>query len=169
MKKFYIVNVGVSIVSNFIKTGKVEQRPVSDNKFWSRKLGDRKFLSEIYEFLKSDPKKNSAEMNSFLRIVEGEPKENEVYLVGTKTPVNEICVRTVEKLLKEIGYVIYTPKEVSGYFWEADTYSGDCAKEEFVKDISLLIDRLIYLARKKKKTMAIKLYLTQQEGLKLML
>ena len=150
MKNFYIVNVGVSLVSNYMNTGKIEKRPVSDNEFWKEKLGDRSFLEEIYEFLRADPKRNSAEMNSFLRIVEGDPKDNEIYLIGTKTPVNEICVRALERLLKEKGYLIYTPKEVSGYFWEADTYSQEYAKEEFVKDISLLIDRLIYLARKKK-------------------
>jgi len=152
MNTFYFISVGVSIITNYMKTGKIEQRPVSDNKFWKEKLNDRNFLNEVYEFLASDPKKNSAELNSFLRIASSEPKENEIYLIGTKTPVNEICVRTLERFLKERGYVIYTPKEVSGYFWEADTYSPEYAKEEFVRDISLLIDRLIYVAKKKKES-----------------
>lgn len=150
MNKFYIINVGVSMITNYMNSGKIEKKPVSDNEFWKEKLEDRKFLEEIYEFLKEDPKRNSAEMNSFLRIAEGKPEENEIYLIGTKTPVNEICVRTLERFLKEMGYLIYTPKEVSGYFWEAEAYSKEYAEEEFVKDISLLIDRLIYVAKKKK-------------------
>lgn len=152
MKTFHIVNVGVSLLTNFIKEGKVENRVVSDNEFWRQKLDDRKFLQELYEFLKANPRKNSAELNSLLRIVDKEKNsENGVYLVGTKTPINEICVRTLERFLKEIQFTIYSPKEISAYFWEAEKFSEEYAKEEFLKDISSLIDRLIYVASKKKK------------------
>ena len=152
MKVFHIMNVGVSIITNYQKAGKIENRPVSDNQFWNARLDDRSFLNKISEFVLADPWRNSAELNSFLRIINKEGfKDNEIYLVGTKTPINEICVRTVERYFKEQNYLLYTPKEVSGYFWESEKFSENFAKEEFVKDISLLIDKLIYLAQKKKK------------------
>lgn len=140
-------------MTNFMKSGKIENRPVSDNEFWQQRLDDREFLQELYEFVKADPRKNSAELNSLLRIVEKEKKNaiHEVYLVGTKTPISEICIRTLERFLKEIQFTIYSPKEVSGYFWESEKYSEKYAREEFLKDTSLLIDRLIYLAEKKKQ------------------
>lgn len=53
--------------------------------------------------------------------------------------------------MKEIQFTIYSPKEVSGYFLESEKYSEEYAREEFLKDTSLLIDRLIYLAEKKKQ------------------
>lgn len=70
MKIFHIVSVCVSRMTNFMKSGKIENRPVSDNEFWQQRLDDREFLQELYEFVKADPRKNSAELNSLLRIVE---------------------------------------------------------------------------------------------------
>ncbi len=152
MKYLHIITVGVSIIENLKRAEKVENRPVGDNEFWREMLDDVQFLNDVYEFVTQDPKKNSAELNSFLNVVEKYKKsEHQVYFVGTKTPVNEICVRTLERFMKEHGYKIYNLQEVSGYFWEEEKFSHDYAVNEFVKGISILIDRLIYIARSRKK------------------
>lgn len=152
MKAFYITTVGASIITNFQKTGELEERPVSNTHFWRSKLDDGGFLETIYEFLKTDPRENSAELNSLLRIIEMKKSDtNEIYLIGTTTPINEICVRTIERYLREMGHTLCSPKEVSAYFSEKESFSTEYATDKFCKDISLLIDRLIYLAVEKKE------------------
>ncbi len=151
MKYLHIITVGVSIIENFKRVGGVENRPVGDNEFWKEMLDDPRFLSDIYKFVSQDPKKNSAELNSFLSVVEKDKNaRHEVYFVGTKTPINEICVRTLEKFMRKHGYEVYIPGEVSGYFLEEARFSHEYAVNEFVRDISILIDKLIYITKKKK-------------------
>ncbi len=97
------------------------------------------FLPRLYNFLKSDPKRNSADSN-------------------------ELCRRVIEKFLKEQGCKIYTPYEVSGYFLEAK-FDERYAIDEFKKGISELLDRLIYLARRKAQE-EYKVYFNSTGGLK---
>ncbi len=151
MKYFHTITVGVSIIENFKRVGGVEDRPVRDNEFWKEMLDDPQFLNDIYEFVSREPKKNSAELNSFLSIVEKDKNaQHEVYFVGTKTPINEICVRTLERFMIKHGYKVYILEEVSGYFLEEERFSHEYAVNEFVRDISTLIDKLIYITKKKK-------------------
>lgn len=153
MKEFHIINVGVSIITNFQKSSstptEIKNAKLSDNDFWKSCLDDPKFMNQLFEFVKLDPKRNSAELNSFLRKIENSQNVIEVYFTGTKTPVNEICVRTLERFMKYRGITIYTTKEFPGYFLE--TFHGEDRKEAFVKGISDMLDHLIRLATKKKE------------------
>lgn len=149
MKEFHIINVGASIITNYQKSDKkLKDKRLSDNEFWYKILEDKSQLDKIYEFVKKDPKKNSAELNAFLRKIElFKNKEIEVYFTGTKTPVNEICVRILERFVKEYGFTIYTSKEFPGYFMK--TYAGEDKVKSFTKGISNMLDHLIKLAKKK--------------------
>lgn len=154
MKQFHIINVGTTIVTNFQRSDKsskeIKEARLSDNQFWKNFLDNRVLMNELYEFLKSDPKKNSAELNAFLRMIENSKSNQiEVYFTGTKTPVSEICVRTLERYMKDSSFTIYTSKELPGYFLE--TYTGENQVESFVKGISDILDHLIRLATKRKE------------------
>jgi putative CRISPR-associated protein (TIGR02619 family) len=153
MNEFHIINVGASIITNYQRclpdSDETKRRRLSDNTFWQEKLDDRRFLESIYTFVKGSPKDSSAELNSFLRKVEGSTNQIEVYFVGTKTPINEICVRTLERFMRERGYTVYTPKEVHGYFME--TYCGEDRVQNFIKGIADMLDHLIKIAETKKR------------------
>lgn len=168
MKEFHIINVGTTVITNFQKSNfssqEVKVAKLSDNEVWRNFLDNPKQMAELYEFLKSDPKKNSAELNAFLRMNENSQNDQiEVYFTGTKTPVNEICVRTLVRFMKDNGVTIYTSKEFPGYFLE--TFEGESRVESFIKGISDMLDHLIRLATKKKEE-GYKVYFNPTGGFK---
>ncbi len=152
MKEFHIINVGNSLLRNFQgENPEIRGIPPSDNNFWKQMIDDVKFMDSIFEFLKSDPKNNSAEMNTFLRVVESKnPRWIEVYLSGTNTYSNEICVRTIQRFLRSENFIVYDNPEFPGYFGEIK-YDEKYAKDEFVRGIAEMVDRFIYLSLKKKE------------------
>lgn len=153
MKEFHIINVGNSLLSNFKKANdSIKNIQFSEEEKWDAYLSDINFLNDIYNFILESPTRYSAEVNSFKRIVDGkDPKDISVYLFGTKTASNEICRVTIERYLKENRYNLYTPSQISGYFWEEKSYDSNYAKEQFSKDINTILDRILYLAKKKKE------------------
>ncbi len=166
MKEFHIISSGLSILSNAKNAGILPKEvKVVDEDYWKMLLQDPTEINRLKEFVKLAPYKNSAELNTFLRVVKDKnPDDIEVYLFGTKTNSNELCRRVIEAYLKELGFRLYTPIEVSGYFWEA-RFDEKYAIDEFRKGISELLDRLIYLAKKKKEE-GYKVYFNPTGGLK---
>jgi|Deesub1362B_J571_1020462.scaffolds.fasta_scaffold00176_40 putative CRISPR-associated protein (TIGR02619 family) len=166
MKEFHIISTGNSLITNAQKAGTCDpSRKIAEEQYWKALLDNPGELEKLYGFLKSDPKKISAELNTFLRVVNTKNSEVEVYLFGTKTSSNELARRIIERFLKEEGFKIYTPYEVSGYFWEKTRFDEKYARDEFQKGISELLDRLIYLAKKKKEE-GFKVYFNPTGGLK---
>lgn len=167
MKEFHIINVGVSIITNYQKScpdsSSIKKIKLSNNEFWQQILDNSLKLNEIYSFLKENPQKNSAELNSFLKKIKDIKNFIEVYFIGTKTPVNEICVRVLEKFMKEYGITIYTSKEFPGYFLE--TYRGENRAKSFIEGVSSMLDHLIKIA-KKKKDEAYKVFFNPTGGFK---
>ena len=151
MKEFHIITVGNSLLSNFIRS-KEEYKDVKmgDEKFWGRKYEDSSFFREVLEFLKKDPRKHSAEMNSLLAYIEKrkiKPQDITIYLSGTKTASNEIIQNALIAYLKETGIETLSPKEVSGLpLLPHEKFVA----AEFQKDLSNLLDTFLSLARKKK-------------------
>jgi putative CRISPR-associated protein (TIGR02619 family) len=167
MKEFHIINVGTSIVTNYQRSlsegDETKKKQLSDNMFWETKLSDGEFLQTIYSFVKEKPKERSAELNSFLRKVENSKNKIEVYFVETKTPISKICVKTLERFMKENGHTIYMPKEVSGYFREVSY--GENRVKNFIEGISDILDHLIKIAVKKKEE-GYKVYFNPTGGFK---
>lgn len=167
MKEFHIINVGASIITNYQRSlsedDEVKKKQLSDNGFWTSKLNQPEFLNKIFNFVKEKPKKRSAELNSFLRKIESSSNQIEVYFVGTKTPVNEICVRILERFMKEMGFIVYNPKEIHGYFKEVS--DEEDRVKNFIKGISDMLDHLIRTAEKKKKD-GYKVYFNPTGGFK---
>jgi len=152
MKELHIISTGISLLTNAQKAGLLPERKISEEEYWQSLLKSSYEIQKLVEFLRYEPLKNSAEMNTFLRVVHGKPAGSiEIYLFGTKTASNELCRVAIEQFLKESGYTIYNPYEISGYFWEAKYYESSYAIDKFKLGISELFDRLIYLARKKQK------------------
>ncbi len=152
MKEFHIVTVGISIIINARNMGIAGIDMGGDDSFFEDKIDDPAFLEELISWVEEEPKRASAELNSFLRKVEGiDPEDVAVYLVSTRTSRGEICRVVLENVLKSLGYEIFVGEEVSGYFWEAERYDERFAREEFKRDISSLLDRLIYVALRKKE------------------
>ena len=166
MKEIHIISTGISLLTNAQKQGFFPDKKISDEDYWQSVLNSSSEILSLADFLKSDPMKNSAEMNTFLRVVQDKPASSiNVYLFGTKTASNELCRRAIEQFLKDCGYSIYTPYEVSGYFWEAKYYESSYAIDKFKLGVSELLDRLIYLAKKKQKE-GYKVFFNPTGGLK---
>lgn len=153
-KQCHIISVGNSIITNYQKKG--EDKFIKDLKTadpaWAQLLDDKTFLDRIFSFLNENPRERSAEINSFTGYCEKKkvnPSDCLVYLSGTKTPINEIAVRTLERYFKD-KVSLLTPKEVSGYFLEKEI-DESIAVDEFKKGISELLDTLLRIAMKKKK------------------
>jgi len=170
MKEFHIITVGTSIITNAQKqkiAGLTGEEKTADEKFWEGKIDDPDFIRKLVEFVKKDPKSYSAEMNTFLRVAEKKKAKAEdisIYFVSTRTKIGELCKVILEEFLKEKGYNLFTGFEV-GYFWESAYFDEKFAKDSFKKDISQLVDRLIYLANKKKKE-GFRVYFNPTGGLK---
>lgn len=166
-KEFHIICSGVSIIKNAQKEEKIPANvKISDESYWRSLLDNPTEIEKIKQFVEEDPYKNSAELNTFLRVVEGKAPENiEVYLFGTNTSSNELCRRVIEAILKSRNYRLYTPHDFSGYFWEASMYDVKYAIDEFKRGISDLLDKLIYLALRKKEE-GYKVYFNPTAGFK---
>ncbi|MCS7279514.1 MAG: putative CRISPR-associated protein [Thermodesulfobacteriaceae bacterium] len=149
-KEFHIISTGVSILTNAMHRKIIPEKKIIEEDFWKSCLDDQGIIAKLKTMVSEDPFKTSAELNTFLRVVAGkDPSKIEVYLFGTRTHSNELCRRVLESFLKDRGYIIYTPFEVSGYFWEAKFYDDKFAVDEFKKGISELLDRLITISRRK--------------------
>lgn len=166
-KEFHIISSGVSILTNAMRKGVIPQnKKIGDEGYWEAVLSDTSMIKNLISFVKQDYFGSSAELNTFLRVVKDkDPKNVEVYLFGTNTNSNELCRMIIESVLNELGYNLHNAYEVSGYFWEASKYDEKYAKDEFQRGISKLLDRLIHLARKKKKE-GYEIYFNPTGGLK---
>jgi putative CRISPR-associated protein (TIGR02619 family) len=167
-KEFHIINVGNNLLTNYQNKvgGEIRQIKQTDNEYWKNMLDDVKFMEDIYKFLSSDPEGNSAELNTFLKVVRGkEPSNIMVYPSGTNTYSNEICLRTIVRFLKEKGYKVFDNPIFPAYFKEARFYDDRYAIDEFVKGIAEMLDRFIYIALKKKEE-GYEVYINPTGGLK---
>ena len=153
MKEFHIISSGVSLLTNAQKAGILPRdKEIKDEDFWKTLLDNPKEIEKLKDFIKENPYKHSAELNTFLRAVkEKDPSQVEVYLFGTKTASNELCRRAITEYLKELGYTAYLTIEISGYFWEAKRFDERRAVNEFEKGVTDLLDDLIRIAKKKIK------------------
>lgn len=152
-KQLHIITVGNSIVTNYQRKKNQELGKLASNSpEWKRFLDDRKFLASVSDFVRENPRENSAEINSFQGYIEKKGvKEGacSVYLAGTKTHINEIAVRTLERYFREKGIELFNPGEISGYFWEKE-FKAD-AVSEFQRGISELLDVFLRIASKRKE------------------
>lgn len=154
-KQLHLITVGNSIITNFQKKSATEAEikyAKEDDKIWDKLIDNGAFLNRLYEFLKSAPGENSAEINSFERFLEKMKVAYSsclIYLSGTRTVSNKIARITIERYMKEQGCGLLNAKEVSGYFWES-TFTKESAIEEFTKGISELLDTFLKVAMKKK-------------------
>ncbi|CUU09190.1 putative CRISPR-associated protein, APE2256 family [Candidatus Thermokryptus mobilis] len=164
-KEFHIINVGNSLLTNYQREIK-NSASHADNEYWRNMIDDVKFMEDIYQFLSSNPEKNSAELNTFLKVVRGKvPSNVEVYLSGTNTYSNEICLRTIAEFLKKQSYRIYDNPTFPAYFVEAQFYDDRYARDEFAKGVAEMLDRFIYLVLKKKEE-GYDVYINPTGGLK---
>jgi putative CRISPR-associated protein (TIGR02619 family) len=156
MKEFHIITVGNSLIANFQKfteNKEIKEAKMGDEEFWGKKLEDRKFLEEMYGFLKESPTERSAEANSlnaYMRKYNVPKEEIEIYLSGTKTSSNEIALETINRYLREVGFSVLVPKQVEGYFPKAE-FDERIAVEEFEKDLSSLLNSFVYLAKRRRE------------------
>lgn len=166
MKEFHIVSSGVSLITNAQRKGILpKDKKISDEDYWQELLNRKSEITSLYDFLREAPYENSAELNTFLRVVKDKsPTDIEIYLFGTNTYSNELSRLVISQYLKESGYNLFEGKDFSGYFFERK-FSENYAKSEFEKDISSLLDKLIYLG-KKKIEQGYKVYYNPTGGLK---
>lgn len=151
MKQFHIISCGVSLITNAQKEKVIEERKISDEKYWED-FGKTENFKKLLDFFEKDPKKACAELSTFLEVYENEKnkKNIEIYLFGTKTAANEICRKIITDYLEKLGFSLLNSTEVSGYFREAYSKTEKEASEKFVSETSDLLDSLIRLARRKK-------------------
>ncbi|MDL1955900.1 MAG: putative CRISPR-associated protein [Candidatus Desulfofervidus auxilii] len=152
-KEFHLITVGNSLIANYQKNiddSKVKNAGMGDE-IWLEVINDSSFFKKIYDFLSEKPRERSAELNSFLKYCEKHsinPATCEIYLSGTQTASNEIALRTIEKYFKEgLNCAMYSSPQFPGYF----DRPLETAADEFIKGLTDILDRFIYLASKKKK------------------
>lgn len=155
MPQLHIINVGNSLLSKLSEEGLIEKKPFSEEDYWKSISENKTLINRIYEKVKLNPQKYSAELNSFLHFV-GLHKQDysqiTIYLSGTTTSSNNISLEIIRKYLRtELQCNVLNPKEVSGYFFEASAYDSGYAIDEFTEGISNILDTFIGLAQKKKK------------------
>lgn len=174
-KSFHILSTGVSLITNLqrkksvvagVDLGSIK---ISDDAHWRELSDDHKFLEAFYGLFTQAPDESlyqaCAELNTFFRAVKGQnPSHVEVYLFGTKTAVNELVRRVIERILVERGYLLCAPYEISGYFGERHQ-GEEAAEHAFTKGIKELIDRLVTLANGKKQA-GYQVYFNPTGGLK---
>lgn len=162
MKSLHIMSTGVSLISNLqrkeavIAGVELSSIKISDEKRWRELLDNASFVQELQALFIGNPSENlhesCAELNTFLRAVKGQhPSQIELYLFGTKTAVNELIRRTIERILTERGYLLCAPYEISGYFGERLEQGEEQAEVAFQQGIRELIARLVNLANRKKQ------------------
>ena len=151
-KDLHIVTVGASLIGH-AKGAKIAglsgNEEVSDEAFWRTFRGDHQKMAALGGLLNSDPKRFSAELNSFLRAVakqNKQPSEVAVYLVGTDTAVGRICLEHVSSYLRGKGYEVMQGTTPASGFAPGQDHEEQAAKlqEGLVK----LLDRLIEVAEK---------------------
>ncbi|MEZ0329220.1 MAG: putative CRISPR-associated protein [Dissulfuribacterales bacterium] len=174
-KSFHILSTGVSLITNLqrrkavIAGVDVSTIKLSNDAKWRELLSDQAFLEAFYGLFAQAPEESlhqaCAELNTFFRAVKGQnPSHVEVYLFGTKTAVNELVRRAIERILGERGYLLCAPYEISGYFGER-SLGEEVAENAFTKGIKELIDRLVTLANRKKQG-GYRVYFNPTGGLK---
>lgn len=150
MKEFHILSSGVSIITNAQREGIIRQEKISNERYWQQFERSSEY-SKLKEYFYKDPKKASAELSTFLEVIQGKDHRNVlVYIFGTNTSANEICRKFITDYLNSNNFQILNPNEVSGYFREIETSGIEYAEENFIDGLSKLTDRLIRIARKKK-------------------
>ncbi len=139
------MSVGTSILSNYFRIHDLGNPRFGDNEFWEEKEDDRDFLESLYADVESNPYGMSAELNSFLRKVEGlNPEDVCVYLIGTDTPSGKIALKTIERYLDNKGYCrLGTHRTVHGYFKSREV--DEDPVEAFKEGMADLMDRLLNL------------------------
>lgn len=161
MKSFHIISTGVSLISNLqrkkavIAGVDISAIKISDEQRWRELLDNPVFLKEFQALFADNPLENlhdaCAELNTFLRAVKGQnPSDIQAYLFGTKTSVNELVRRTIERILVERSYLLCAPYEISGYFGERAQGEKN-AEAAFQDGIRELLDRLVELAKRKRQ------------------
>ncbi|MEM5782098.1 MAG: putative CRISPR-associated protein [Candidatus Aenigmatarchaeota archaeon] len=165
-KEFHIVSTGVSLITNAQRVGIINKEiKISDEDYWNNFYKTPEY-SRLEEFIRSQPKNSCAELSTILDVSEGKNKSDiQIYLFGTKTSSNELCRKLISDYLNDLGFSLLTSTEVSGYFREA--YYNDITKAEndFVKDTSILLDKLVRIANRKKED-GYEVYFNPTGGLK---
>ncbi len=152
-KEFHIITVGNSLIGHF-KNKKVDNYPVikearMGDDVWERMLDDPSFIDAVYNFLCENPSGYSAELRYLFKYREKKEinlSDCEIYLAGTKTASNEIVVRVLTRFLKNQGVNAFYTFSLPGYFHR----DYEIRVDEFVKGLSEMLDKFVYLARKKK-------------------
>ncbi|GIX42791.1 MAG: hypothetical protein KatS3mg129_2524 [Leptospiraceae bacterium] len=97
LKEFHIISCGTSLLTN-----------IKGKDFKVNNLNEEEkniLIDEIYNELCCDPKKYSAELNAFLKVVENKSPQNiEYFLIGTMTDDCLIVIETLHKYLKHKNY-----------------------------------------------------------------
>lgn len=162
-KELHIVNVGVSIITNYERNNKEN---LNYEELLKGDIKDKK----IYEFVQNNPEANSAELNAILKKIRSDNEKDEkvkkeyyFYFVGTNTPKCRLCVKIIKKILEDKkDWYILNPenKEIPGYYMEeAIVY------EQFKEGISNLLEHLIKLIENNKDKYD-KIYLNPTGGYK---
>lgn len=150
IKEFHIVSTGVSLITNAQRVGIINKEiKISDEEYWNNFYKTPEY-SKLEEFIRSQPKNSCAELSTILDVSEGKNKSDiQIYLFGTKTSSNELCRKLISDYLNNLGFSLLTSTEVSGYFREAYYDGISKAENEFVKDTSILLDKLVRIANRK--------------------
>jgi len=155
----HLVICGTSIIDNYsrIPTIPDEDKRIceNDHELLERSSPANTFFLKVYEYLKRDPWRASAELNAMRKYLEN-GLVNEVYLYHTDTGRGRFCATILEKYLRDI----YMLQKI-----ESIRVEGFGVKEYFEDGLVNLLDKLMDKIQKLTKP-GNKIYLNATGGFK---
>jgi len=136
MVNSHLVICGTSIIDNYSRTTSSDEDKricEDDRELRERSSPANQFFIKVYDYLKRDPWKASAELNAMKRYLE-KGLVDEVYLYYTDTGRGKFCATILEKYLRDV----YTPRRIESYKVE-----GFGIKEFFEDGLVNLLDKLM--------------------------
>ncbi len=153
--QFHIITCGTSILSNYNYNRSEESKINLD---FIKSLDDSKhdwleIINKFFEFLKQNPERNSAEINSLSYFLK-EGKVKKIYLICTDTNAGKLCANTLQKYFRnELKISDINFKEARGF-----------GTEDFEKGLLEIRDTILRLIRRHENSHEI--YLNATGGFK---
>lgn len=143
MKPHHIITVGISLIDNFARQRNISREEALD---WHR---------DMMAFLRNDPRKASAEINSLdsrTNFLQGKAPGLEVTLIFTHTKMGKTAASLIEKELKSRKVLVHR-LPVRGFDAPSRDFTPDVAARESAAALTHLRQRVVnHVARLQRQT-----------------
>lgn len=152
----HLVTVGAGIISNYLREKRGD--PIcnvlsNDSLLLKHATDSSKVFMKVYEYLKSDPRKASPEINAMWKYID-RGLVSQVYLYHTDTGAGKFCAEILKKFLREELHIETYVIKVNGFGLD------------FEEGLANLLDKIVSKLHKLSKTPIAETYLNATGGFK---